>query len=241
MAIMSYNVEAIGYVHIGVPSKKYQLPRQPDLENQSLKPVYVELLAHRDFEKALEGLSGFSHLWILFWMDRVKGYKPKVRPPGLDRKCGLFSTRSPHRPNPIGLSCVKLLAVEGRRLWIQGCDMLDKTPVLDIKPYLAHQESHPLARRGWLDEREPEALVDWQEGLYQELQEKSIEDNYLDPVAIERRLKIDSIPSHYNRLTIKGDSFEMASGKWRFKGLYQLEANGQKKFFIQKVEAALAN
>lgn len=234
MSIMLYNVEAIGHLHLASSSKKYQLPRQPDFEDLA----YIELLPAKNFEQALQDLEGFSHIWVLFWMDRVSGYKPKVRPPGTGQKYGLFSTRSPHRPNPIGLSCVRLLQVKGRKLWIQGCDMLDQTPILDIKPYLAQQESYPEATRGWLEEKVEPARVVWSEHLYEQLLEKASVEPYLDPKAIERRLCTDPFPTSYNRLKIDGDRFEMASGRWRIKGRYQKEELSSPVFYIERVEIA---
>jgi tRNA-Thr(GGU) m(6)t(6)A37 methyltransferase TsaA len=234
MSIMSYNVEAIGRLHLASPSKKYQLPRQPDFQDRAC----IELLPSRNFEQALSGLEGFSHIWVLFWMDKVSGYKPKVRPPGMNQKCGLFSTRSPHRPNPIGLSCVRLIRIQGRRLWIQGCDMLDQTPILDLKPYLSHQESYPEATRGWLEERTKPAVVHCASELHHWLLEKALEDPYLDPKAIIRRLETDPKPSDYNRLKIEEDRFELASGRWRITGRYQKGVDSLEGFYLEKIELA---
>jgi tRNA-Thr(GGU) m(6)t(6)A37 methyltransferase TsaA len=106
-----------------------------------------------NFEQALQSLGGFERVWLLFGFHESQGWLPMVRPPrGDGEKRGVFSTRSPHRPNRIGLSCVRLLKVEGRSLLIEGHDLLDGTPVYDIKPYLPQADSFPEAKAGWIDD-----------------------------------------------------------------------------------------
>jgi tRNA-Thr(GGU) m(6)t(6)A37 methyltransferase TsaA len=103
-------------------------------------------------EETLRDLEGFSRIWVLFAFHRSHGWAATVRPPRGPRvKRGVFATRSPHRPNAIGLSCVELVAVEGRTLRIRGMDLLDGTPVLDIKPYVPYADAFPEARAGWID------------------------------------------------------------------------------------------
>ncbi|MCU0664494.1 MAG: tRNA (N6-threonylcarbamoyladenosine(37)-N6)-methyltransferase TrmO [Myxococcota bacterium] len=102
--------------------------------------------------KALEDLAGFERLWILFVFHQSKGFAPKVRPPRGRGKRGVLATRAPDRPNPIGLSAVELLRIEGRELAVRAVDILDGTPVLDIKPYVPYADAFPLSRAGWIDE-----------------------------------------------------------------------------------------
>jgi tRNA-Thr(GGU) m(6)t(6)A37 methyltransferase TsaA len=111
----------------------------------------IELCPGRDFEHALEDLGEWSHLWVLFWFHLNEGWRPKVLPPRSARRRGVFSTRSPHRPNPIGLSVVKLEAIAGLSLTVSGIDVLDGTPVLDIKPYVPYADAVPDADDGWLE------------------------------------------------------------------------------------------
>lgn len=106
-----------------------------------------------EFEAGLEDIEGFSHLFVLWVFDRVDGFDLTARPPIDSRPHGVFATRSPRRPNPIGLTVVELLAREGPVLRVRGVDMLDGTPVLDIKPYLSSAPMEKL-RRGWLAEAE---------------------------------------------------------------------------------------
>ncbi|HEY1159871.1 MAG TPA: tRNA (N6-threonylcarbamoyladenosine(37)-N6)-methyltransferase TrmO [Terracidiphilus sp.] len=112
----------------------------------------IELL--REYEPGLADIEGFSHLFVLWEFDRADGFDLIAHPPSDEgRPHGVFATRSPRRPNPIGLTVVELLGREGTSLRVRGVDMLDGTPVLDIKPYLSSVASEKLLR-GWLEEAE---------------------------------------------------------------------------------------
>jgi tRNA-Thr(GGU) m(6)t(6)A37 methyltransferase TsaA len=102
------------------------------------------------FEQALLDLEGFEYIWIITWFDRVRGWKPKVLPPRTRIRRGMFATRSPHRPNPIGISLCRLISMKGRIITVENPDLLDRTPVLDIKPYLPGIEAKPGAASGWV-------------------------------------------------------------------------------------------
>jgi tRNA-Thr(GGU) m(6)t(6)A37 methyltransferase TsaA len=104
-------------------------------------------------EAGLTDIEGYSHLYVLWVFDRAEGVELLASPPTDDRPHGVFSTRSPQRPNPIGLTVVELLRRDGPRLHVKGVDMLDGTPILDIKPYLSSVPPETL-RRGWLGEAE---------------------------------------------------------------------------------------
>lgn len=106
-----------------------------------------------ELEPGLADIEGFSHLFVLWFFDKVDDYDLTAHPPADDRPHGVFATRSPRRPNPIGLTVVELLGREGPRLRVRGVDMLDGSPILDIKPYLSSVPRERL-RRGWLDEAE---------------------------------------------------------------------------------------
>lgn len=105
------------------------------------------------YEPGLADIEGFSHLIVLWEFDRAQGFELTGTPPSDNRPHGVFATRSPRRPNPIGLSVVELLARDGPRLRVRGVDMLDGTPILDVKPYLSNVPAEKL-RRGWLEEAE---------------------------------------------------------------------------------------
>jgi tRNA-Thr(GGU) m(6)t(6)A37 methyltransferase TsaA len=106
-----------------------------------------------EFELGLTDIEGFSHLFVIWAFDRSEGFELVGMPPSDNRPHGVFATRSPKRPNPIGLTVVELLRREGPRLHVRGIDMLDRTPILDIKPYLSNVSPEHL-RRGWLAEAE---------------------------------------------------------------------------------------
>jgi tRNA (adenine37-N6)-methyltransferase len=111
----------------------------------------VEVLP--EFERGLADVEGFSHFFLIWVFDRADGFDLTANPPSDNRPHGVFATRSPRRPNPIGLTVVELLGREGAKLRVRGVDMLDGTPVLDIKPYLSSVPAEKL-RRGWLAEAE---------------------------------------------------------------------------------------
>jgi tRNA-Thr(GGU) m(6)t(6)A37 methyltransferase TsaA len=113
----------------------------------------LELDGARIPEDALADLEGVERIWVLSFLDRGGTWSARVRPPRGSRELrGVFATRSPDRPNPIGLSAVRLLGVAGCTLHVRGIDLLDGTPILDIKPYVPYADAFPAARAGWIDE-----------------------------------------------------------------------------------------
>lgn len=109
-----------------------------------------EIHIAQGLQNCLADLDGFSHVWVLFWFHHARGFNAKVKPPRDTAKRGLFATRAPQRPNPIGLSCVELLSIERRIVHIGDHDLLDGTPVLDLKPYLPYCDARPDARIGYV-------------------------------------------------------------------------------------------
>ena len=134
---------------------KYDAPRQGRLF--AGHPGRIVLNSGKNFETALRDLDGFERLWVIFQFHENKGWRPTTRPPvppkGKDR-VGTFASRSPYRPNPIGLSCVRLLKIDGLTLYIDEADLLNETPILDIKPYIPMADSFPDAKTGWVEEQE---------------------------------------------------------------------------------------
>ena len=106
-----------------------------------------------ELEEGLTDIEGISHLYVIWVFDRSEGFALVGTPPCDDRPHGVFATRSPYRPNPLALTVVELVRREGSRLRVRGVDMLDGTPILDIKPYLSSVPAEKI-RRGWLDEAE---------------------------------------------------------------------------------------
>jgi tRNA-Thr(GGU) m(6)t(6)A37 methyltransferase TsaA len=126
-----------------------QIPKGQGAEHHA--EGVLELLP--EFEAGLTDIEGFSHLYVLWVFDRAAGCDLMATPPVDTRSHGVFATRSPRRPNPIGLTVVTLLRREGPNVFVRGVDMLDRTPILDIKPYLSSVPADDL-RRGWLAEVE---------------------------------------------------------------------------------------
>lgn len=102
-------------------------------------------------EAAFRDLAGFARIWLLFVFHRSEGWKAEVKPPRGGGKRSVLATRSPHRPNAIGLSAVELLGIDGNTLRVCGVDLLDGTPILDIKPYVPYADAFPDAAAGWID------------------------------------------------------------------------------------------
>ena len=142
----SIQIEPIGIIH--TPFKQAQgTPIQP-VKGKGSKG-WVEM--DDAYVGGLKDLDGFERIWLLFWCHRAGKINLHVKPYMDDAIHGLFATRAPSRPNAIGLSCVKLLAVNGNRLEIEDVDMLDCTPLLDIKPYVAKFDHFQVSRCGWTD------------------------------------------------------------------------------------------
>ena len=142
------NYEPIAY--FTTESKElYELPSQG-----SLRSLRGSICLAKGMNHALEDLKDFDYIWVLFDFHLSKGWKHKVFPPRGNKKISTFATRSPHRPNPIGLSCLRLLEVKSNTLIVEGHDLIDQTPVLDIKPYIPFADAFPDARSGWLEEVE---------------------------------------------------------------------------------------
>ena len=156
--MMTFRFEQIGVVHSPF-KEKFGTPRQPGL----IEKVFasIELLAPYDQEEALQGIEQFSHLWLsfIFHHNKEKSWTPKVRPPRLggNKTIGVFASRSPYRPNPLGLSVVKLLGIrqQDNKLFIdiQGADLIDETPIIDIKPYIPYTDSITDAEAGYAQQQ----------------------------------------------------------------------------------------
>ena len=151
-------------------TEKFGIPRQ-----SGLSPIVSKIVFKKEYrvKEAFRGISGYSHLWLIWKFSKSErtDWSPTVRPPRLggNTRMGVFATRSPFRPNPVGLSSVKLLKVdleskEGPVLYVEGADLMNKTPIYDIKPYLAYTDAHPEAMDGFaLTRKEGSLTVDFPE------------------------------------------------------------------------------
>ena len=148
-----FSMQAIGYVRSPYTDSK-QIPKGLGVKHDA--EGVLEVLT--EFEAGLTDIEGFSHLFVIWAFDRSEGFDLVVTPPSDNKPHGVFATRSPRRPNPIALTVVELISRDRGRLRVRGVDMLDGTPVLDIKPYLSSVPPERL-RRGWLAEAEELSAV----------------------------------------------------------------------------------
>ena len=173
-------MKTIAHIHTNFP-EKFGIPRQSGLSSDIAKIVFEKPYRVRE---ALRGIEEYSHLWLIwsFSENEDKEWSPTVRPPRLggNTRLGVFATRSPFRPNPIGLSCVELISVErtetdGDILVVRGADLLDGTPIFDIKPYLPYVDCKQNAKGGFAEEKKDYALkVDFPPELCEEIPKEKL-------------------------------------------------------------------
>lgn len=145
-------LSAIGVVR-SAQRLHHEAPRQSGLGRGGVGEIHL----NQGMQNGLKDLADFSHLWVLFWCHHARGTPMQVQPPRDTEKRGVFATRAPQRPNAIGMSCVRLLRIEKRVLHIADHDLLDGSPVLDIKPYLPYCDSVPEAQVGYVESLPVEA------------------------------------------------------------------------------------
>ena len=212
---MQYSFEPIGFARSPY-AERMEAPRQAPGSASGR----IELLPGRGFEDALQGLDAWDYAWVLFvFHENVaqgRGWRPKVQPPRSSEKYGVFATRSPHRPNPIGLSCVRIERVEGLVVHVRELDLLDGTPVLDLKPYVPYADARPGAKSGWLEPRDPAAT--WQVAFAKEalaqlawLEARGV----VLRAAIEQALALGPQPHAYRRIRPHGAGYRLALKEWR--------------------------
>jgi tRNA (adenine37-N6)-methyltransferase len=214
----SLTVTPIGVIR--TPFKeRVSAPRQSVLARD--EPGTLLLDPGGDFEHALEDLGEWEYLWVLYWFHQNHGWRPKVLPPRSRKRRGVFSTRSPHRPNPIGLSVVRLERVEGLAVHVRGVDMLDGTPLLDLKPYLAYADALPGARGGWLGEDGakldpgPSFEVVWASRATDQAAWLRAEHGVDLVTPVEKTLRAGPRPHPYRRIRVHGDGMQLAVKDWR--------------------------
>ena len=204
-------MEPIGVIHTPYTSP-YDAPRQPRVDAR-IDDATVQLFPHRNYEQAVSDLGGCDRIWLVTYFHKAEGWKPRVLVPRGRIKRGVFATRSPHRPNNIGLTCVELVGIDGLRILVRGTDLLDGTPVLDIKPYIAYADAFPESRVAWLDEIAslPSYTVAWDPAALQDVDSAT-------RAHVERVLAADPFPHPYRRIEqITDEVFELAVREKRFR------------------------
>jgi tRNA-Thr(GGU) m(6)t(6)A37 methyltransferase TsaA len=189
--------EPIGFLE-SCYKERFGTPRQSSLVPSSW--AILRLRPELNLAGALTGLEGFSHIWLIFvfHQNTNKGVKTMVHPPRLEgQKMGVFATRSPHRFNPIGLSAVKLEKIEKGALYLSGIDVVDGTPVLDIKPYLPTADILPNASQGWTQQKPVRTLqVEFTETAIAQIKARSGAPERLEQL-IRETLELDPRPHFY--------------------------------------------
>lgn len=142
----TFTMKPIGVVRSSFVWRE-QAPRQPTVG----EPQTATIVLRSGLQNTLKDLEDFDFAWVLFWFHHSRGWKQQIIPPRDTVKRGIYATRSPDRPNALGLSAVKIVNIYGTRITISGHDLLDGTPVLDLKPYISAYDAFPLARAGWVD------------------------------------------------------------------------------------------
>ena len=211
---MSITIEPIGILKCE-RKYRYEQPRQATLAGDG--EGVIQLNPGHNFEQALEDLDGFDRVWLIYQFHLNEDWKPKVRPPRGDGKKGVFATRSPHRPNPLGMSCVELVKIKGRAIHIRNFDLLDGTPIFDIKPYIPYCDSFPDSATGWLPKTD-QAVYSFEFTEVADLQMGMIYDGCgldLKEFAV-LQLSHDPFSSERKRLTKVDDSnYILACRTWR--------------------------
>jgi tRNA-Thr(GGU) m(6)t(6)A37 methyltransferase TsaA len=218
--LLPYTFHPIGVVRSPFVDRA-SAPRQPSADAEaSRKTGRIDLLPGHGYEDALDGLEEFTRAWVIFVfhknVEEGRGWRPKVQPPRSATKRGLFATRSPHRPNPVGISAVRIDRIEGLAIHVSNLDLLDGTPVLDLKPYVAYADAHPEGRAGWL--AAPDPIAPWRvefaspaSAQLEWLLERGVD---LRP-AIEAALALGPQPHAYRRIRSHGPGLRLALKEWR--------------------------
>lgn len=197
--------------------EKVEAPRQARVAAEARGRIEVD----PELESALDDLDGFDRIWVIFWFDQAERTPAtKVLPPRSEKKRGVFATRSPHRPNPIGLSCVVLEKREGNVLHVRELDMIDGTPVLDLKPYIAYADAFPESKQGWLAATADDPRPRWAVIHAPLVEEQLAWIAERDPLDLSARihdsLSLGPMPHPYRRIKKTDDgAYVLAVKEWR--------------------------
>jgi tRNA (adenine37-N6)-methyltransferase len=212
------NLQPIGVIRTPY-STKVEAPRQPAVAPDALGTI--ELNSGHNLEHAIEDIEQWQRIWVIYWFHLNEGWRPKVLPPrSTTGRKGVLSTRSPHRPNPLGLSALRLLRVDGLTLFVQGVDMLDGTPVLDIKPYVPYSDAFPETDKGWLAapiaDPGSQYTVSFSTAAQAQLDWLAARLEFPLHERIENTLTLGPQPHPYRRIKPFGDDlFQLAIKEWR--------------------------
>ncbi len=204
-------LKPIGFIH-SKQIEPYQAGRQPDEVSET-----ATLMLHgENFSQAITDLDGCSHVWIIFGFHHNKNWKPLVQTPRSNRKIGVFATRAPYRPNPLGLSCVQLLKINDLEIHLGPNDLLDGTPVYDIKPYLAEADSISNTHVRWLnDSTHPKMKINFSPLALEELDFLEINNVNQLKSFIKHQLEFDPTNANKKRVEKNNHVWTLAYRTWR--------------------------
>lgn len=216
----SLTIRPIGFLRSG-KGVRFKTLHQPDETAEETN--VLELNPGPGIREALRDLDGMERIWLIWWFHRAESWRPLVLPPrGPSQRRGVFSTRSPHRPNPIGMTPARLLGMEGLRLLLGPCDLLEGTPVLDIKPYVPAYDAFPESRAGWIEAVEalqsqpPRFSVSWSALAQEQVQWLKVAWSVDFQQRVVDILGRDPSPHRTRRIrSLPGGDFEMGCGAWR--------------------------
>ena len=205
---------AIGYVECA-QRYRYEVARQASIAPDN--EAWIQLNEDRALQEGLAGLADFERIWVLVELHLNETWHALVEPPreGL-AKLGVFATRSPHRPNRIGMSCVRLLGICGNRLHVGQHDLLDGTPVLDIKPYLPYADAFPDAAAGWVDRADEQVFaLDLAAEVVPQLEWVAVHAGWDLVNFLKVQLRMDPTDAKRKRIVAKAQYFRIAFRTWR--------------------------
>lgn len=220
---MELVLKPIGFIH-SKQVEPYQAARQPDHVSE---PATLLLEPGHNYEQAVQDLEGCSHVWLIFGFHQNKNWKPLVQTPRSDRKIGVFATRAPYRPNPIGLSCVSLLSVNGLMIEIGPNDLLDGTPIYDIKPYHPESDQIEHSKIEWFESAmHPQLKVNISPSAEEEID--FLEINGVPEIRsfIQRQLEYDPTNGDKKRVEKNNHLWTLAYRTWRIDFLLTDESVG---------------
>ena len=195
---------------------RYDTPRQGVFADGNIG--VIELAKGQNFEQALKDLDGVERIWLLFVFHNNSNWKAQSSPPvAPNRKIGVFATRSPYRPNPVGLSCVELIKIEKLKIYVRNFDLLDNTPILDIKPYIPVADSFPGSRVTWLEEAKKEEFSVAFSPLFEKQSEFILQHGNLDVKNFCKvQLSINPLDGSRKRLQkVSENTYIIAFRTWR--------------------------
>jgi len=207
---------------------RYETPRQGVLAGKVIS--VIKLNPKNNFQQALKYLDGFERIWVIYQFHLNKNWKPLISPPRHTRtKVGVFASRAPYRPNQLGMSCVKLEKVEGLNVFISESDILNGSPIIDIKPYLPYSDSFPDAATGWV-KKDYDNKYEVVFNSKAELQCNWLKENANINLINFSRLQLEFNPTDTTRKRVsvlaKGTSLTLAYRTWRIK--YKVNETGKK-------------